>query len=103
MIDVNGVQVVTATAEGGGPWLPPSATAFPVGAPGAVGIGTAAGVVVVALNKAAHEAGLNAASLVKQLLGGRGGGSPEPARGGGLAADRLADTLAELPRVIGGH
>ncbi|NEE21949.1 hypothetical protein G3M58_87750, partial [Streptomyces sp. SID7499] len=64
---------------------------------------TGTGVVVVALNKAAREAGLNAAALVKQLLGGRGGGSPELAQGGGLEADRLADTLAELPRVIAGR
>ncbi|MFE7547164.1 hypothetical protein ACFU6J_04020 [Streptomyces gardneri] len=44
--------------------------------------------------------GLNAASLVRKLLGGRGGGSPEPAQGGGRAADRLVDPLAELPRAI---
>ncbi|MFB6876963.1 hypothetical protein [Streptomyces sp. NPDC056323] len=43
---------------------------------------------------------MNAASLVKQLLTGRGGGSPELAQGGGLPADRLADTLAELPRPV---
>lgn len=109
MIDANGVQVVTATvtAEDGAGEARALATAvrdhLPVGTPGAVGIGTGAGVVVIALNKAARAAGLNAAALVKQLLGGRGGGSPELAQGGGLAADRLADTLAELPRVIGGR
>ncbi|MGW6536206.1 hypothetical protein ACWGBV_19875 [Streptomyces sp. NPDC055051] len=31
-----------------------------------------------------------------------GGGSPEPAQGGGLTADRVAGTLAELPRVVSG-
>ncbi|MYS07447.1 alanine--tRNA ligase [Streptomyces sp. SID6041] len=103
--DANGVQVVTATAEGGADEARALATAvrdrLPAVVPGAVGIGTRAGVVVVALNKAAQEEGLNAASLVKQLLGGRGGGSPQLAQGGGLSADRLTDTLAELPRVIG--
>ncbi|MCW5251951.1 hypothetical protein [Streptomyces sp. SHP 1-2] len=39
-------------------------------------------VVVVALNEAARNAGLNGAALVNQFLGGRGGGSPEPAQGG---------------------
>ncbi|MFD7383481.1 alanine--tRNA ligase [Streptomyces anulatus] len=105
--DVDGVRVVTATAGGGADEARALATAvrdrLPVGTPGAVGIGTGTGVVVVALNKAAREAGLNAAALVKQLLGGRGGGSPELAQGGGLEADRLADTLAELPRVIAGR
>ncbi|MFB6509009.1 alanine--tRNA ligase, partial [Streptomyces virginiae] len=106
-VDVNGVHVVTATAEGGADEARALATAVRdrllAGAPGAVGVGTAAGVVVVALNKAARDAGLNAAALVKQLLGGRGGGSPELAQGGGLAEDRLADTLAELPRLIAGR
>ncbi|RSS84317.1 alanine--tRNA ligase [Streptomyces sp. WAC06614] len=104
-VDATGVQVVVTTAEGGAEEARALATAvrdrLPVATPGAVGVGTAAGVVVVALNKAAREAGLNAAALVKQLLGGRGGGSPELAQGGGLAADRLADTLAELPRLVG--
>ncbi|MGW9118649.1 hypothetical protein ACWGRV_18775 [Streptomyces sp. NPDC055663] len=93
------------------PWPPPSATPvrdrLPAAAPGAVGIGTAAGVVVVALNKAAHKAAhepdLNVFSLIKQLLGGRGGGSPELAQGGGPAAERLVDTLAEPPRAIAGR
>ncbi|MFD3555897.1 hypothetical protein ACFWWA_27930 [Streptomyces goshikiensis] len=87
--------MVTATANGGADEARALATAvrdrLPAGAPGAVGVGAEAGVVVVALNKAALEAGLNAAALVKQPLG---------ARGGGLAADRLADTLAELPRLM---
>ncbi|MEW1633631.1 alanine--tRNA ligase [Streptomyces sp. NPDC093801] len=104
-VDANGVQVVVTTADGGGDEARALATAvrdrLSAAMPGVVGVGTAAGVVVVALNKAAREAGLHAASLVKQLLGGRGGGSPELAQGGGLAAERLADTLAQLPRLVG--
>ncbi|MFF2775946.1 hypothetical protein ACFVU3_13650 [Streptomyces sp. NPDC058052] len=96
-----------ALAEGGADEARALAAAvrdrLPAGLPGAVGIGTEAGMVVLVLRKAAREAGLNAASPVKQLLGGRGEGSPGLAQGGGLSADRLADTLAELPRVIAGR
>ncbi|MFJ2585043.1 DHHA1 domain-containing protein [Streptomyces sp. NPDC087538] len=101
--DANGFQAVTATTDGGADEARALATAvrdrLSVGTPGAVGVGTHAVVIVVALNKAGRETGLNAASPVKQFLAGRGG-SPEPAQGGGLPADRLADALAELPRLI---
>ncbi|MET8745984.1 DHHA1 domain-containing protein [Streptomyces sp. NPDC004728] len=103
-VDSNGIQVVTATTDGGADEARALATAvrdrLPVGAPGAVGLGTDTGIIVVALNKAGRETGLNAASLVKQLLTGRGGGSPELAQGGGPPADRLAGTLTELPRLV---
>lgn len=103
-MDANGIQVVTATTYGGADDARTLATAvrdrLPAGAPGAVGVGTDAGIIVVALNKAGRETGLNAASLVKQLLTGRGGGSPELAQDGGPPADRLADTLAELPCLV---
>lgn len=46
-------------------------------APGTVAVGTRSWIMAVALNKSAREAGLNAAALVKALLGGRGGGSAE--------------------------
>ncbi|MGW8362031.1 hypothetical protein ACWGK1_15865 [Streptomyces wedmorensis] len=68
-------------------------------------MGTVAGLVGLALDeKAAHEAGLNAASLVKAAPRRTRRRLPEPAQGGGLATDRLADTLvadtlAELPCV----
>ncbi|MFB8032887.1 hypothetical protein ACFC5Z_07995 [Streptomyces sp. NPDC056004] len=101
--DANGFQAVTATTDGGADEARVLATAvrdrLSVGTPGAVGVGTHAAVIVVALNKAGRETGQNAASPVKQFLAGRGG-SPEPAQGGGLPADRLADALAELPRLI---
>ncbi|MET7639431.1 alanine--tRNA ligase [Streptomyces sp. NPDC005438] len=52
--------------------------------------------VVVAVNGAAREAGLSAADLVKGLLGGRGGGSPEIAQGGGIPPADLPGTLDQL-------
>ncbi|GAA0446710.1 alanine--tRNA ligase [Streptomyces olivaceiscleroticus] len=104
-VDAAGVRVVTATAEGGTDEARALATAvrdrLPAAVPGVAGVGTAAGVVVLALNKAAREAGLDASVLVKRLLSGRGGGSGELAQGGGLPAGRLAGTLAELPRLLG--
>ncbi len=104
-VDAAGVRVVTATAEGGTDEARALATAvrdrLPAAVPGVAGVGTAAGVVVLALNKAAREAGLDASALVKRLLNGRGGGSGELAQGGGLPAGRLAGTLAELPRLVG--
>lgn len=106
-VDANGVQVVTATTEGGADEARSLADAvrdrMPAAVAGAVGVGTPAGVVVVALNEAARNAGLNAAALVRQLLGGRGGGTPELAQGGGLAADRIDSTLAALPGLIAGR
>ncbi len=56
---------------------------------------------MVALNKAGKEAGGSASDLVKRLLNGRGGGSPELAQGGGLAADQLPQTLGALAGLLG--
>ncbi|MFJ2795256.1 hypothetical protein ACIPDW_31910 [Streptomyces sp. NPDC087290] len=50
-----------------------------------------------ALRTDTTEAGRNAATAVGQLLGGRGGGFPEPAQGGGPPAGQVADTLAGPP------
>ncbi|MFF7340790.1 hypothetical protein ACFZAT_26130 [Streptomyces sp. NPDC008163] len=73
---------------------------LPADTPGAVAVGTVDGALVLALNKAAHGAGMNAAQLVKQLLGGRGGGSAEVAQGGGLGPAGVSGALAGLPAVI---
>lgn len=54
---------------------------------------------VVALNRAAVDRGLNAADLVKRALAGRGGGSAELAQGGGAPA---ADAAALLAAVVEG-
>ncbi|MCA1217859.1 alanine--tRNA ligase [Streptomyces sp. 8L] len=106
-VDADGVQVVTTTVQSDADEARVLATAIrdrlPVGVPGVVGVATRAGVVVVALNEAAGATGLNAAALAKRLLGGRGGGSAEVAQGGGLPADRVAATLAELPGLVAGH
>ncbi|MGW8745066.1 alanine--tRNA ligase [Streptomyces sp. NPDC055794] len=106
-VDAGGTLVVTTTAEGGADEARALAMAvrdhLPGNTPGAVAVGTDRGAVVVALNKKAREAGLNAATLVKALLDGRGGGSPELAQGGGLPADRVTGVLATLPRLVAGH
>ncbi|MFF8831208.1 alanine--tRNA ligase [Streptomyces sp. NPDC015131] len=100
--EVDGTLLVTATTEGAAGEARALATAvrdrLPGARAGAVAVGTPAGVVVVALNKAALAAGLSAADLVKRLLDGRGGGSPELAQGGGVDGERLERTLAEMPR-----
>ncbi|MDX3300453.1 MULTISPECIES: DHHA1 domain-containing protein [unclassified Streptomyces] len=74
---------------------------LPHGRPGVVAVATASGGLVLTVNAAARSPGRNAAEMVKELLGGRGGGSPETAQGGGLAAAELAVILADLlPRLV---
>ncbi|MCQ8771057.1 alanine--tRNA ligase [Streptomyces telluris] len=106
-VDAGGTLVVTTTADGTTDEARALALAvrdrLPQGRPGAVAAATASGGLVLALTAPAREAGLNAGALVKQLLGGRGGGSAEIAQGGGIPAERLNDVLAELPRLVGGH
>ncbi|MFD5690629.1 alanine--tRNA ligase [Streptomyces rubiginosohelvolus] len=102
--DANGVRIVTTTADGNAQEARALALAvrdrLPAGAPGAVAVGTEDGALVLALNSAAREAGLHASALVKQLLGGRGGGSAEVAQGGGLGPGGVSDALAALATVI---
>ncbi|QKV69023.1 alanine--tRNA ligase [Streptomyces harbinensis] len=104
---IDGVGLVTATTEGGGNEARALATAvrdrLPAGTPGAVGVGTASGALAVALNQAAVRRGLSASVLVKGLLNGRGGGSPELAQGGGLAPGRTDTVLADLHSLIPRH
>ncbi|MFJ3633372.1 alanine--tRNA ligase [Streptomyces sp. NPDC090112] len=101
--DAAGVQTVTVTTEGAAEDARALAMAvrdrLPGRLPGAAAVGTSTGL-VIALNPAARDAGLNASALVKQLLGGRGGGSAELAQGGGLTADAIAGALAALPALI---
>ncbi|NED08678.1 alanine--tRNA ligase [Streptomyces sp. SID6648] len=102
--EVNGVRIVTTTVGGGAQEARALALAvrdrLPGGLPGAVAVGTEDGALVLALNSAAREAGLHASALVKQLLGGRGGGSAEVAQGGGLGPGGVSDALAALATVI---
>ncbi|MET9051088.1 alanine--tRNA ligase [Streptomyces bacillaris] len=102
--DAHGVRVATTTVDGNAQDARALALAvrdrLPADAPGAVAVGTQDGALVLALNKAAQDAGMNAAQLVKQLLGGRGGGSAEVAQGGGLGPAGVSGALAGLPAVI---
>ncbi|MFF3030060.1 alanine--tRNA ligase [Streptomyces rubiginosohelvolus] len=102
--EANGVRIVTTTVGGSAQEARALALAvrdrLPGGLPGAVAVGTEDGALVLALNSAAREAGLHASALVKQLLGGRGGGSAEVAQGGGLGPGGVADALAALATVI---
>ncbi|MGW7556630.1 DHHA1 domain-containing protein, partial [Streptomyces rimosus] len=106
-VQAGAFRVVTATADGGADEARALAMAvrdrMPAGQPAAVAVGSATdgkAALVVALNKSGKEAGASASDLVKRLLNGRGGGSPELAQGGGLPADRLPETLAALPKLI---
>ncbi|MFH9696189.1 alanine--tRNA ligase [Streptomyces globisporus] len=102
--EAHGVRIVTTTADGSAQEARALALAvrdrLPGGVPGAVAVGTEDGALVLALNGTAREAGLSASRLVKQLLGGRGGGSAEVAQGGGLGPGGVSDALAALPAVI---
>ncbi|WP_052867192.1 hypothetical protein [Streptomyces niger] len=61
---------------------------------------TRAGVLVLALDEPAREAGLNASALGRQFLGGRGGGTPETGQGGGIPADRISGVPSDLPALL---
>ncbi|MCK1798368.1 alanine--tRNA ligase [Streptomyces sp. XM4193] len=105
--DIDGTLVVTGTLEGDGGTARELALAvrdrLDARTPAVAAIGAEAegkGVIVVAVNRAAKDAGTSAATLVKALLSGRGGGSPEVAQGGGLPAAELPTALDRLPTVL---
>ncbi|MFD6437236.1 alanine--tRNA ligase [Streptomyces venezuelae] len=106
-VDADGTLVVTATVDG----APDEARALalaardrlPHGRPGVVAVATSAGAFVLAVNGPAREAGREASAMVKELLGGRGGGSRDVAQGGGVTAEDLAGILADLPRFVAGR
>ncbi|MCF3170344.1 alanine--tRNA ligase, partial [Streptomyces violaceoruber] len=99
--DVNGVRTVTTTVPGTAQEARALALAvrdrLPADAPGAVAVGTEDGALVLTLNARARQSGLNASDLVKRLLDGRGGGSPETAQGGGLGREGVTAALTALP------
>ncbi|MFI9649439.1 alanine--tRNA ligase [Streptomyces sp. NPDC052040] len=107
-VEADGVLVATATADGGADAARSLAVAvrdaLPADRPGvvAVGAGTGGGkaAVVAAVNSAARAAGQDAAALVKRLLNGRGGGSPELAQGGGLPQEELSRRLDSVPGLV---
>lgn len=100
--DAHGVRTVTTTTDGTAQEARTLALTVRDGLPCAVAIGTEDGALVLALNKAARATGLNASHMVKQLLGGRGGGSPEVAQGGGLRPEAVTATLAAPPTLLAG-
>ncbi|RSS38945.1 alanine--tRNA ligase [Streptomyces sp. WAC08241] len=105
-VEAGDTLVVTATVDGAADEARALALAvrdrLPHARPGLVAVATSSGGLVLTVNAPAREAGRNASATVKQLLGGRGGGSPEIAQGGGVPAGDLAAILADLPRVVAG-
>ncbi|MEU7105016.1 alanine--tRNA ligase [Streptomyces sp. NPDC046215] len=103
--EAGGALVVTATADDDARTLALAVRdRLPQARPGVAVIGSAAGgkaVVTVAVNETGRTAGLSAAGLVKQLLGGRGGGTDEVAQGGGLPAAALPGTLDAVRGLLG--
>ncbi|MGW0222101.1 alanine--tRNA ligase [Streptomyces tendae] len=104
--DVDGTLVVTATTDGDARALAIAVRErLPAARPGVVVVGSPAGeraTLVAAVNGAARSAGRDASALVKRLLDGRGGGSPELAQGGGIPGDRLPGTLDSVPALLSG-
>ncbi|MET8457050.1 alanine--tRNA ligase [Streptomyces parvulus] len=103
--DVDGTLVVTATTDGGDARTLAVAVRdrLPADRPGVVVVGTPAGdraTLVAAVNGAARSTGRDASALVKRLLDGRGGGSPDLAQGGGIPSERLPATLASVPGLL---
>lgn len=77
--------------------------ALPDARPGVVVIGAESGgkaAMVTAVNQAGRAAGHDAATLVRRLLNGTGGGSPELAQGGGLPVAELARTIDSVTSVV---
>jgi alanyl-tRNA synthetase len=73
------------------------------GRPGVVAVVSRAGgkaSLVVAVNPAGTQRGLDAQALVKGALSGRGGGSAELAQGGGVTADEAPSLLAAVERLV---
>ncbi|MGW4882920.1 alanine--tRNA ligase [Streptomyces sp. NPDC004262] len=107
--DVDGVLTVTATTDEGGDGARALATAvrglLPAGRPGVVVVGAESGggaVLVAAVNPAGRDAQQDASALVRKLLNGRGGGSPELAQGGGVPAGRLPALLDSVAGIVAG-
>lgn len=106
-LEVGGVGAATATTAGGADAACALATAvrdlLPAERAGVVAVGTVSdggSVVVTAVNDSGRASGRDASALVRRLLDGRGGGSPELAQGGSLSADHMAETLVALPGLV---
>ncbi|MFJ1730246.1 alanine--tRNA ligase [Streptomyces sp. NPDC088254] len=105
-VDANGTRVITTTVDGQAGDARALALAVrdrvAAARPAVVAVATEEGGLVLTLNQAANEAGLDASVLVKRLLEGRGGGSAQIAQGGGVTGERLRRVLTDLPRVLSG-
>ncbi|MFT4188200.1 MAG: alanine--tRNA ligase [Aeromicrobium sp.] len=111
--DVNGTTLVTARLDGVGGGDLRSLTLDVRGKLGAerpavvalFGVGGDKPAVVVALNKPAVEAGLKAGDLVREAaakLGGRGGGKPDVAQGGGTDLAGVDAAMAVVESAVAG-
>ncbi|KNB50562.1 alanine--tRNA ligase [Streptomyces caatingaensis] len=101
-VDADGVRVVTTVSDEGRALALAVRDRLPARSPGVVAVASEQGTFVVALNRAARDRGLSASDLVKRLLDGRGGGSPDVAQGGGLPRERVGAVLGDVPRVVAG-
>jgi alanyl-tRNA synthetase len=108
--DVRGVALVTTEAPEGASGNDVRTLAqdvrgkIPSARPAVVAVAARSGgkaSLVVAVNAAAKQRGLDAAVLVKAALSGRGGGSADLAQGGGVPADQAPALLAAVERAVG--
>jgi alanyl-tRNA synthetase len=108
--DVSGIALVTTVAPEGAAGNDVRTLAMeirgkvPPARPAVVAVAARSGgkaSLVVAINAAARERGLDAAVLVKTALSGRGGGNADLAQGGGVPAAQAPALLAAVTRAIG--
>ncbi len=62
-------------------------------------------VLLCVCGKKAVEAGVNAGVLIKQLsqtVGGKGGGKPDSAMGGGPLKEKIPEVFTEAEKMLGG-
>ncbi|MEU7581376.1 alanine--tRNA ligase [Streptomyces sp. NPDC041068] len=106
-VEAGDTLVVTETVDGAADEARALALAvrdrLPHERPGVVAVATTAGGLVLTLNAPARATGLGAGAMVKRLLAGRGGGSPEIAQGGGIAPADLKAILTDLPGFVAGR
>ncbi|WP_300681781.1 alanine--tRNA ligase [Nocardioides sp.] len=111
-VDVDGVAVVAARATGAG-----GGDARTLATDVRARLGSRPSVVVIigdaddkvavvtATNDAARERGLSANDLLRALspiVGGKGGGKPDLAQGGGTEVARIDEALATVPKLVAG-
>jgi alanyl-tRNA synthetase len=107
--DVGGVAVVAVEAPEGTSTNDVRTLAqevrgrIPAAKPAVVAVASRGGgkaALIVAVNGAAKERGLDAQQLVKGALSGRGGGNADLAQGGGVPADQAPALLAAVEKLV---